>query len=531
MIPSKKILLAVALLVGTASAQFEANSSVQPLPHQNSEMAQQNRTITSEATYNSLDHGGMAAGMLSKPMYPVMLNFGFAGQGLASEGDSVKGSNGLFSLPVVTIGTPEQIAFRAYYGLTPLKFTNEPNDSTTLSMPFHRLGINFASQREDKVFRFGLNFDMFVGKVGYEETSDSGRAVLGAEKIGFTFGSTPHELISFDLGISASGYIDSLFGTEKDAEGEMYRQERIAEIVLPNAELAVNFGSPEYPVLSSFSFNYARKNYVYAVRNGGLWAYGISNEPEENQPPNADPIVTDSIGWNWKNRIHIEAVPEKLKVNPSFELGYWHNRYKRMRPGADNHPFSSKYKGEATGYRWETSSFKFGFGLDFELFNFVDYWIEYGHANVKLDMTGDADIYKTHENKEDGFNRFATGFELGFHNIPSIGYSESGELFFSASFLHLQETGLNNSYYGSSQYEHFNEITTDTQAWKYTPWNGIEHRVRTNDFTLGLRATFSNNTIETVARIHFLDQIHFGTMDDLTGNRFQFDIIYNLTEK
>jgi len=523
MVQKNKILLAVTLLVGTAIAQFGPNTTVNPLPHQNSGMAQQNRTITSGKTYNSLDHGGMAAGMMTTQQYPLTLNFGFGGQGLASEDDSLKISNGLFTLPMITVGTPEKVALRTYYGITPLVEVDKGKDSLTLAIPLHRVGAYLAAQSDKKLFRFGFNFDMFMGRVGYEETSDSGRVVLGADKIGISFGSSPHELISFDLGISTSGYIDSLYGTHSDTITNVKsKQERMAELVLPNAELAFNFGSVDYPVLSSFSINAARKNFVYANRDNGVTI-------------NADPIVADSVGWDWRNRIHIDIVPEKFKVNPSFELGYWHNRQKVMIPGEDNFPLSSNYDGEKAGYRWETSSFKFGFGLDFELFQFADYWVEYGRSNVKLDLTGEVYSNTTsgmaHDNAEEEFNRFATGTEIGFHNIPALGYSETGELFFTASFLHLQETGLNRSYYGSSQYEHFNELTTNTQNWKYTPWDGIKHRVRTNDIALGLRAAFMNNSIEAAAQVHFIDQMHGGMGPDLTGKRFQFSVVYNLSEK
>lgn len=543
MVKSKKALMGLALCATAALAQFNAPEN--PVSQKNTEMQKQNRTLTHEMNYNSLTHSGMAVGVLETQASPATIGLTFESQNLATDNDSSEIKNTSFFIPSVTVGTPEHVAFSIYYGITPLSAYGLPNDysthkdSLTLTLPMNRFGLSIATQNEDKTFRFAFNADAFGGKSDYDETSDSGRAILGVEEVGFSMGSAPHELFSFDIGGYASGFMDSLFGTTLIGE-EQIQQERMAELVLPRIELSMNFGDTAYPVQSSFAHTYAKKHFVYATADREhVIETGVIGPGDT--VVNHDPIVTDSIGWNWKTRVHLDAVEEKFQVNPSFELGFMHNRNKRMNPGADNHPLD--YNDENIGHKWETSSFRFGFGLDFLVFNFFDYWVEYGHSNMKLDNIGDSlaqDVEKWEDStglkvEDQKFNRFATGMEMGIHKIPNINFSETGELFFSLSFLTQQESGIDRSYYGSKQYEHFNAIAPQTQDWRYAPHEGLTHRVKTNDFTLGLRGTFMNRSMEALGRVHFLNQTHsFGEgIDDikLSGPRFQLSFIYNLVEK
>lgn len=537
MVNSKKALVGLALCATAALAQFNAPEN--PVSMKNTEMQKQNRTLTHEMNYNSLTHAGMSIGAMESQAFPATIGLTFESQNFATSNDSSMLKNSSFFIPSITVGNPEHVAFSIYYGVTPLSshgFLNDKStlkDSLTLTLPMHRFGLSIATQTEDKTFRFAFNGDAFGGKSDYDETSDSGRAILGVEEVGFSMGSAPHELFSFDIGGYASGFMDSLFGTTMVNDAQI-QQERMAELVLPRIKLSMNFGDTAYPVQSSFVHTYAKKNFVYATRN-------IDGPVFKDSVINHDAIVTDSISWHWKNRVHLDAVENKFQVNPGFELGYMHNRNKLMNPGADNHPLD--YSDEHTGYKWETSSFRFGFGLDFLVFNFFDYWVEYGHSNMKLEMPGDSIALGAKEweastgmkVEDQKYNRFATGMEMGIHNIPNINFSETGELFFNLSFMTQEESGIDRSFYGSKQYEHFNAIAPETQDWRYTPYAGILHRVKTNDFTLGLRGTFMNRSMEALGRVHFVNQTHSfgeGTTDlKLKGPRFQLSFIYNLVDK
>ncbi len=514
-------------LASLALAQF--SEPVNPsIPRENSNEVQQNRTLTSNNNYNSLSHANMGVGILEKQWSPFSLNIDFQSQKISSEKDSSMLHNYSFMLPSMIAGTPEQIAFSAYYGVTPL--FEKVTDSLTLEMPLHHMGIGIATQNENKTFRFGFNGDLFLGKSMYEETQDSGRTVLGIENLSLSFGSSPSELISFDLGVFASGEFDSLSNVNDIAEGVPNKKEFFTEVVfpVPGINLGVNLGDSAFPVQSSFAYTYAPKNFSYATQRHG-------NTPN-GEVKHHDKLKTDSISWNLKTRVLIEPKRRVLKVNPSVELGYMHNRHKRMLYGDDNVKLPWQNGGEHDGHRWETSSFSFGFGVDVQLYRFLDYWVEYGHSNMNLELTGDS--LKIDNNNEtdfdshkENFHRIATGFEFALHHLPNINYSRSGELFFDASFMHLQESGIYKTYYGSKQFEQFNDIDTETQLWKYSPWETITDRVRTNDVSLGIRSTFANKSVEVAGRVHFVDQKQNNPdIRDMSGPHFEFGVTYNLVD-
>lgn len=518
MAKSSKTLLAALLGASALFAQFDA--PVHPLAHNNNNAKEQNRSLTSTLNYTSLE-AGIFAGILEQQDALFSLDMGLRTQKLMTENDSAGTFDAALFLPRLTVGTPERVAFRAFYGVTPLKSTDK-DDELTLKLPLHQFGLAFASQMEEKLFRFSIDANAFIGNSAYEETSDSGRAVLGVENVGLSFGSTPHENFSFDLGVYASGFVDTLFGTTA-VGGKQLTQERIAEVVLPQPILAMNFGTEEFPVQSTFGWSWARKHNVYAYRI-----------PPSLTTVNDSAIVTDSIGWFLKNRGNIPVVENKLTVHPAVEFGYWHNRHKMMKPGDDNHPM--RYGDEKEGHRWETSSFRFGFGLDLMILNSINYWAEYAHSNLKLDITGDIlEIDQGADSHKEGFNRFTTGAEVGIHKIPGLNYPENGSLFFDLSFLTLQESMIYNSYYGSKQYEHLTDIDIDrgTQKWRYEPLEQAQMRVKTNDFSMGLRAGFMNNSFDIATRVHFLNQTHTDEDGDETlykGPKFKLMFTYNLVE-
>ncbi len=529
MIKSKKLYSSLLVTVTATLAQF--NSPVDPLSLANTEENQQNRTISSNKTYNALSRAGMPVGLIDIHNKLVSFEMGICGQKVATSDDSTVIKDVALTLPRFTVGAPGRVAFTGNYGIIPMRMLS--GDSLTLYMPQHRFGIALAAQAPDGVFRVGFNLDGFGGKSAYEERQDSGRAILGAENIGLSFGTAPHKYFSMDLGVYTSGYIDTLFGTKtekKDGEEKMIRQERIAEIELPRVTTNIRVGDTSAVNMGTLDFTYGKKHFVYAVRNG-LKSMPAVND-EDPQLPNLDPIITDSIRWNFVDRLHFIPVEEKVEVNPSFSFGYMHNRYKRMNPGKDNQPMD--YNGEDTDKRWETSSFRFGFGLDLLFANCIDYWNEYDRSNMKLNLTGKklAEMADFTEKKKD-FNRYATGAELAFHNIPPMNFPESGELFFNLSFQTLQESGLYDGY-GTAQYKHLEMIGTDTQIERYTPWVGIQEMVTTNDFTIGMRGSFNYQLFELGGRIHFLKQTTTNPDKSdpvLNGPKYGFRFVYNLTEK
>ncbi|MCP4294137.1 MAG: hypothetical protein GY786_00845, partial [Proteobacteria bacterium] len=195
----------------------------------------------------------------------------------------------------------------------------------------------------------------------------------------------------------------------------------------------------------------------------------------------------------------------------------------RMIPGGDN--YQKTYKGERDGWRWEAKDFTFGFGVDAKIIRSIEYWLEFSHNNLTLDLLGSN--YDQDDDQKEGFNRFATGAEVSILEIPYLYYRGDHNLWFSLSFLTHQESGIYKSYYGNYQYEHLRNITTGVEEWRYDPATNIDHRIKTNDFTIGLRGSFADKKLETGLRIHFVNQEHSGVDENddtfsigTNGNRF-----------
>ena len=503
-------------LVATSFAQFK--DYVAPISINETEEVQQNRTISSPKNYNTLRTSGMKVGHLEEIDAPFTFIMGLRSEKLVDESDSTGKKGMTFSVPTFIVGTPNKAALAVYYRVSPLTEIIQ-KDLRTLSLPLHQFGFSFADQNIEKTFRFGINLDGYAGSSDYEETSDSGRYTIGADEVGLSFGSKPTPIFGFDIGVYAKGGIDTLFGTHKyNVSGTQKQivQERMAIINVPIIKMAMNLGDSTFPVLSSFGYTYGKEHFVYATKS------------PSSSVNNRDAIIKDSTGWYLNTLGQIPVVDGKLTINPSVDFGFWHNRHKLMTAGEKNHPY--KYDGENTGWKWETKSFRYGFGLNFSIFEFTDYWTEFGFS--KIDIMYKGSNYNNKPDTSDDFSRFATGLEFAIHKIPGISYSESGKLYFSLSFQSLYESTINNTYYGSDRYKHLNDLTTNTQLWRYAnnaAYNGLSNRVKTTDFTLGLRGSFMDNTFETIGRVHFVNQSFSDTtMVDLSVPRFQFDFVYNM---
>jgi len=496
--------MVVSLLATGTLAQWIQGNSVQPLPFQNSESAQQNRTITEQDNYNALDHAGMGIGLVDINDKEFSVEISGLTQSLEHDTGTIVKKNTGFSLPSLIVGNPGKFAFAFNYGVTPLYKTI--SEGVNLRLPLHRTGLHIASHADSSNFRFAFDFDMFVGKSTYKENpGNSSRTVIGIDKVGISFGGQPEPMFTFDIGLAGNGFVDTLAGGGK---------ERFSSIMFPHIELSVDVGDTSlFPLLSSFSYDYARDDFVYVL--GG----------------DRDPIVTDSINWHLQNRFQFEPIAQKLAIAPSIAFGYWHNRHKLMKPSGDNYP--KVYKGERDGYRWETKNFTFGFGFDAEFFKCTEYWLEFSHDNLTLDLLGSN--YNQDDDQKEGFNRFATGAEVSIFDIPALNYTGEHKLWFSLSFLTQEESGIYRSYYGNNQYEHLRDVKMTVELWRYKPEDNIDHRIKTNDFTIGVRGEFADEKLETGLRIHFVNQEHIGVDDNVdtfsygtSGNRFQWSIAYNI---
>lgn len=531
----KRVGLILAIYIPIFSAQFAEYQN--PNIYSAAKLGTAHRTITDDIQYNGFYYGNLKLGQidLNRNIFSGTLGL----RRVAEESDTVNLSSNNFLLPSLIMGTPDEIFFRTYYSLAPV-YKDMPTYKTTSNI--HRFTVDFGTQNEDKTFRFGFNIDGFGG-IEKEVGTDDQRWLLGANDVGITFGSKPIDMLTLYFAAHASGFIDTL-NSNRDRTGSEKVQDRFSELEIPRLTFAADVNSEDFPYRSSFNFGYSRKHYVYTSEDNSDWpnfhaiAQGNRNVLA-GSVYDADPIVTDSIRFDWQNKGDI-AVSDLISLHPALKIGYLHTYSKRMLPGGANHPMD--YDDEHIGYTWETGSFNFGIGGSFNFNKFLDYWVEYGRANQKLDLTGDSLANKTAIDN-DGYNRFSTGLSFSLHNLPSINYlSGTAKLFFDLSFMVLQENLIYGSYYENENIRPLSRPVTHTELYRYQPWNEYKKEVQTNEFKMGVRALFMNNALETAFNIGFLGR-NFSTVDnstvdasvdasslmgDFSGINLNFDIVYNV---
>lgn len=498
------ILLIVALLSQVMAKEFyqlRENSSLTA-----KKSANHHRLFTEKHNYNSFNHAGLQSGKLDIERFPFTASL--SGRLYSSDNDTIVCKNKNFLLPTFDLGTPYSKVFSGYYHLQPKSIQGD-----TLKIVDHHFGLAFATQTDDKTFRFGFDFGGAAGNESYKLESDAKRIYRSLDNFEIMMGSKPSDFVTLSIAGGADAVFDSLnFDDLSD---------RFFEITLPRITFATDLGDSTVPYRSSFAFTYGRKNFVYSTTNPGSM-----KTDDGDKELNADPVISDSTNWHWMNMWDID-VADDFQIHPAFDLGFMHNRHKRMHAGSKNHPFA--YDGEADGYSWEEKSFVWGLGTSFRIVQFIDLFTEFSRNSLTLDLTGENMTDSVRDN--DGYNRLMTGFSLGFHDIDGVDFS-GNKLFLDFSFLLLNENGLYNQYYGKEHFDNIHKAQTLSQSFRYLPTLTYNNEFKTNRIAFGIRGIFKKGQVETDLNVAFLNQTASSLLNDDTekskGFELNFDIIYNV---
>jgi opacity protein-like surface antigen len=252
----------------------------------------------------------------------------------------------------------------------------------------------------------------------------------------------------------------------------------------------------------------------------GFNKYSLSGK---NHFWDADPIVTDSIGWEWNNLFDLVA-QDIVHFQPAVVLGYWHDRNKRMKPGNNNHPMN--YDDEKIGFTWETSSFHFGAGTSLAAKDYVKFWLEYKMSTLRSTPTGDS-LSNKYENVSKRYNRFGLGFTTNLNSYPAFRMPQSTLLYITCGFLFMQENPLLSTYRG----DHFTliyPIHLNTKLFRYNPWESMKHDLKTTVTSIGLGLSlldkmFNIQTNFGIIRQQYTTEPKF----NYKGFEFGFDLVYN----
>ena len=518
------------LLLTAAVTLAQFNESHGPSSSRAKDLSTVSTSFTDKNIYNTFSHASNPIGIFETEDDRLSFAIGhrYLGWENKSNPDSSRFVNS-FLIPRILVGAPDKMYLGLNYSLNP---TSRADEFEKLSMPYNSFGLFLVGQTEDGRFQFGIKGQGYYGR---EKTDlyDSTRIAMGVDEVGVCLGSRLHEMVQLNCYAHAAGLFDSMF-TEStiviDNDTIQWPQERFSWLQLPQIDVSIDVGMDDFPYMSNFCFTYARHNFVYTLKADGVqpgnsYFHQVAGYNSE-QWADADPIVTDSIGWHWQNLWDIR-INEFFGLNPGLQFGFWHNRCKRMEPGSDNHPIN--YDGEKKGYTWETKSFQFGIGNTFLLQEFARIWFEYSRANLGLDITGNQ--ITAEEPKKSGYNRIGFGFTTDIDKLPFINMPESAGLFFTFGFLFLQENELYTTY-RLEPFRYMYDIGIQTQLFRYQPWEVMKNELKTSNVSFGVGASFLNKIFETGVHLGILRQEYTkGRDEQFKGLEFGIDLKYTILSK
>ena len=460
------------------------------------------QTYSGNFTYNPLRHAGHYIGHLDEENTPFSITLGAEGMP-----DSISA----LMAPYLSVSKPDKNFFDIYYA--PMIISNTTLSPTNeISQNLHRFGLGIAFQTDDGFFRMSFNGEGYAGSSTFSN-NDEERLILGVEEFGINFGWRIEDMLTLNISTMANGFMDTLTqvssGTDKD---------RFSQITLPQVNIGAYITNDDLPYRMGFDIGYGRKHFVYSTTNPGL----LRSDPTSGNIENADAVVTDSLSWDMMHQGDIH-IAEKALIQPSIHLAQTLAWNKRMNPGEDNYPFN--YNGEVAGSQWSEFNFTLGGGLSFSYLEFINYWLEFDRtsfnateATVGIDMNGN-----THTA---AYNRFATGTTFSPSALPNVDFNGVA-LNFDLSFA---RTYQRTSEYSSYQY-HVNNNTSHTQDGRYTlDINGVNGAYVFNDFTLGIRSSFIDNTLGLDLLLGVLKETSYNVTDE-SDIYLGVNLTYNLTKK
>jgi hypothetical protein len=479
---SWKLLLSAIALFNICIAQVHESNL--PTSYAAKQYLSFSSSFTDSSLYNMYDFAGNPLGNLDRSTNVVELNVGYRFLNMSgnSGSDSASTYNG-FVLPVISLRPSPNLHIGLNYSLQPI----ESND---FSMPLHQFGFSLVSQTKNGIFRAGLAGQGYLGTETQNSGSDT-RTLMGIRDMGICIGSKINPTVNIGLYAHAAFYVDTLFNSNQSR----ILEERFASVELPQIDATIDINMQKVPDQAVFSYTYAKNHFVYTQKTSDLSAmvtfHTITGLNSLDNQWDADPIVNDSIEFSFKDMYRID-LGHSMALTPSIALGYMHNNFVRMKPGADNNPFD--YNGQDDGYEWHTQSFGFGVGSAFQICNASKLWVEFYRSALSLSLDGDHFAESLKDSDSKALYRFGCG--TTFDIAKAVAPSGTNSVALTVGYLLDQHNDLLSSYRGEA-FSHILPMTVNNQLERYQPWNQFRQKVSSSSFHAGLSAAFKEETFVT----------------------------------
>jgi len=326
--------------------------------------------FTDSALYNSYDLGASPLGLFEKGSPRFSAEFGNRSTSLWDR------SGQYWSAPVIGMGNPGSAYFQAFYKPDVLSDKNKGN---AVSLPLNRFGFVGATQGTSGAMRASLAVEGFYGKQDWG-IGDSGRVIMGFERLRFDIGSKVHPLVRVGLYIGANLLLDSLYGAEWG------RRDVGAHTNLPEFGANVDVGGEDLPVRGNVDFSYAWSGFSYS-----LYRYGYPNHPPgagiRADGDNAGAIRNDSLSLFLAAQALLPRfLDDKIALKPGLILGFTSNSGEIREPESveNNYPIPILFGDVRPNLAYNLTGIWFGVGAGVEALGYVDAHVEYSLAAMSL---------------------------------------------------------------------------------------------------------------------------------------------------
>ncbi|MDR2591363.1 MAG: hypothetical protein LBC59_00965 [Chitinispirillales bacterium] len=403
--------------------------------------------FTDSAHYNSYDLGGSPLGLFEKGSPRFDARFDYRHDGLGDE------TGQYWNAPVLTMGNPGQIFFRAFYD--PSILTGKIAD-TTAKLPLHRFGLVLATQSTSGAIRGAFSVVGFYGDLEWDRYYDwEDRMIGGVERIRFDIGSQVHPLLR--LGMFVSGDV-------RYEKNNVANTERSCQTNLPEVGVNLDVGGEDLPVRGNFDFSYAWSRFVYTALGDG---------------DDRDAIRNDSLSIFLTMLGRFSPMPDdKIVLKPGLLLGFTNNSGEKREPEkGNNYPVNLGNKRDGSEYGLK--SFWFGLGAGASIFDYADLHVEYTLTALWLSC-GSAYAAPTDSSRTLHHTAFGVStninkyVEMPIVITPRVAYFISG----SSGAFGVSQPRLS--------VEPLNPALNMTKQPLYNPQNSLNGFARVSGFTVGV---------------------------------------------
>ena len=449
-------------------------------------------TFSDSSTYNSYTFAGSPLGLLDVLTGPVLVDLEYRLMKFHSE----TGPDNLFignsgAIPTFALGVPHSVFVVGSY---------LPWNARTLSAKLSMQQFNFAfvAGSPSGIVSFGVAGEGYAGRLQKTGSTDY-RRIMGVDNLGLYLGSQVAPMVRLGVHAASDALFDSLVQTTSPGD----TLDRYFTGNIPRIGGDLDFGSPELPVQSDLSVEWAQRRTIRAFK-----PYG-----------DVSALMQDSLAWNWQAQGSLPF--DKMTYSPAIALGAWStNSQVHDTAHKNENPFLI---GSALpGSSWKISSFHWGLGGSCAYGSLARVSVEY--VNTGLDMKANA-AYGLAESKR-SYHRTALGLTGNLHEIKVFRFPQWLQVSLSLGYLNLLDNALINGYRARDIGFATEAVSVNSQAWRYQPLYGAGIDERIQRFSIGASTGFLDRTITLDTFLAWLSRKRANTLEK--GFEFGIDLAYQV---